>query len=243
MASPLAADTDISLNDEQRHYLTHVMRARAGSHIILFNGKGGEYDAVITRLDKSGVYCHIEAHTAVEREMSCRTHIMQAACRTEKIEWMLQKGTELGAAGFQIIRCERSTLRLTGNRLDSRLRRWEKIIIEAAEQSGRTRLPTLVWRESLAGARSSGQGYVLHPFAGRTWADVRKEIATAREISLAIGPEGGFSKHDLQILDTAGFRAFAFGARIMRAETAAPALLAAIQAVREIPSSKEAQAC
>jgi len=231
--SPLDVGSDIALNGEQRHYLRHVMRARAGGRIILFNGRGGEYEAVITRLDKSEGACHIETYIAAEREMPCRVHIVQAACRTEKIERVLQKATELGAAGFQIARCQRSTLRMTGDRLDSRLQRWRKIILEAVEQSGRTRIPTLAWRESLPDIRLAGRAYALHPDGGQSWAQARGRIAAAGELSMVIGPEGGFSKHDLQILSSLNCTTLAFGPRIMRTETAAPALLAAIQAVQE----------
>jgi len=230
---PLTTEREITLDDEQGHYLRHVMRLRSGDPVILFDGKGGEHEAIIQHLGKSGAVCHIGKHIPVNREMSCKTHIIQAACRSEKIEVILQKGTELGATDFQIVRTERSALKLTGNKLEARLKRWQKIIIEAAEQSGRTRIPSLHWCHTLAEIYFTGHSYAMHPLATQTWAQARKDISQVDEIDFVVGPEGGFSKRDLDILTEMGCRALVFGPRIMRTETAAPALLAAIQAIQQ----------
>jgi len=230
---PLATEREITLGDEQSHYLHHVMRLRSGTHVILFDGKGGEHEAIIHRLGKSGTVCHIGKHIPVSREIPCKTHIIQAACRGEKIEVILQKGTELGATSFQIVRTERSALKLTGNKLETRLKRWRKIIIEAAEQSGRTRIPSLYWRHTLTEIHLTSQSYAMHPLAAQTWTQARKCISQANEIDFVIGPEGGLSKHDLDVLSEMGCHALIFGPRIMRTETAAPALLAAIQAIQQ----------
>jgi len=230
---PLTTEREIILDDEQGHYLHHVMRLRSGDPVILFDGKGGEHEAIIHRLGKDGATCHIGKHIPVNREIPCKTHIIQAACRSEKVEVILQKGTELGAASFQIVRTERSALKLTGSKLETRLKRWRKIIIEAAEQSGRTRIPSLHWRHSLAEIHFTGHSYAMHPLAAQTWTQARKHISQADEIDFVIGPEGGFSKRDLDALTEMGCHSLAFGRCIMRTETAAPALLAAIQAIQQ----------
>ncbi len=230
---PLTTEREITLDDEQGHYLRHVMRLRNGDPVILFDGKGGEHEAIIHRLGKSGTVCHIGKHIPVSREMSCKTHIIQAACRGEKIEGVLQKGTELGAASFQIVRTERSALKLAGNKLEARLKRWRKIVIEAAEQSGRTRIPSLHWCHSLAEIYFTGQSYAMHPLAAQTWTQARKRISQTDEIDFVIGPEGGLSERDLDALTEMGCHTLLFGPRIMRTETAAPALLAAIQAIQQ----------
>jgi len=229
--APLNTGQEINLTDEQGHYLHHVMRLQNGNPVILFNGEAGEYAAVIHRLGKSESVCHIKEFVPVNREMPCETHIIQAACRSEKIEAIIQKGTEMGAASFQIVRTERSTLKLADSKLDTRLKRWRKIIIEAAEQSGRTRIPTLRWHHSLEDIHLSGQSYVMHPLAAQSWVQSRERIAQINEIDFIIGPEGGLSNHDLNVLMQMGCVALTFGPRIMRTETAAPALLAAIQAI------------
>jgi len=231
--SPLDSGREITLADEQGHYLRHVMRLQNGNSVILFNGRGGEYKACIHDFAQSGVVCHIEEYIPANREMPCKTHVIQAACRSEKIETVLQKGTELGAASFQILCTERSTLRLAGNKLDTRLKRWGKIILEAAEQSGRTRIPSLHWRQALSDIRLSGLSYAMHPLAAQTWIQARERIVQASEIDFLIGPEGGLSKRDLDVLTETGCNTLAFGQRIMRTETAAPALLAAMQAIQQ----------
>lgn len=223
----------VTLPDDQSHYLRQVMRLQAGEQIVLFNGRGGEYSCLIEQLARTHSSCKIISFADISREMACRVQIVQAACRNEKIESVLQKGTELGAAGFSIVQSERSSLRLDGNKLEKRMQRWRKIVAEAAEQSGRTKIPELAWHGSLSSIMiRGGLGLVLHPRAGEEWSSIRARIRRAGSISLAIGPEGGWSPRDLEHLAALGFQAMAFGPRILRTETAAPALLAAIQAIQ-----------
>lgn len=230
--SPLQAGQTITLDSEQAHYLRQVLRLSKGDALILFNGMGGEYSATISELHKARCICEVGEFSPVEREMACSIHIIQAASRSEKIETTLQKGTELGAASFQIVVSERGSLRLTEAKLKSRLQRWRRIIIEAAEQSGRTRIPSLSWCNSLHDIELHGLAYTLHPEEAIAWAGERSRIAEATEITFAIGPEGGWGPHDLEMLHSLECRPLAFGPRIMRTETAAPALLAAVQAIR-----------
>ena len=231
LEAELESGTALELPDEQARYLRQVLRRRAGDAIVLFNGRGGEFQAIIELLDKRNARASIQAFSDISREPEKHMHIVQAACRNEKIEFMLQKGVELGAASFQIVHTQRSTLRLKGARLSQRLNRWRKIIIEAVEQSGRTRIPTLHWRHYLDEIEAPGLRLCLHPAGARSWAEMRNRIMGAETITLAIGPEGGWSPPDLDILSGLGFENLRFGPRILRTETAAPALLAAIQAV------------
>lgn len=231
--SPLSIGALAEFDDEQTHYLRQVMRLQCGDAITLFNGHGGEYDGRIDTLAKQGGSCRIESFSDVNREMAVRVHIIQCANKSDKIETVLQKATELGAASFQIANSERSQLKLDDRKLASRLERWRKIIVEAAEQSERTAMPGLSWRKALNNVELIGAGYALHPQGADEWPVARKEILSQTDITLAIGPEGGFSPHDLETLRMAGFNPLRFGPRIMRTETAAPALLAGIQAILE----------
>jgi len=228
----LQVGSPVTLPPEQAHYLRQVMRLQAGDTVVLFNGRGGEYSGRIEQLTKAHTRCTVNSFSDISRELNCRLHVIQTACHSEKIESVLQKGTELGAAGFQIVRSERSSLKLNGSRLEKRLDRWRKIIIEAAEQSGRTQIPELAWHDSLQTVTGSGLNVVLHPHAAKTWHEAGPKLSTAPDITLAIGPEGGWSSRDLDILQALGFQPMTFGTRILRTETAAPALLAAIQAIR-----------
>ncbi|MDX8403820.1 MAG: 16S rRNA (uracil(1498)-N(3))-methyltransferase [Mariprofundaceae bacterium] len=230
---PLEPGYDATIPADQAHYLRHVMRLVSGDPITLFNGHGGEYQATVVGLSKQGSSCHVEEFINVERELPVHIHIIQCANKSDKIETVLQKCTELGAASFQIASSERSQFKLTEKKLGSRLERWQKIITEATEQSERTTIPPVVWKASLKSLQVTENAYTLHPEATTQWREEREHISTATDITLAIGPEGGWSRNDLETLSELGFTSLVFGPRVMRTETAAPALLAAIQAVRK----------
>jgi len=216
---------------DQAHYLHHVMRLNTGDALTVFNGRGGEYRASIISLTKAHASLRVEAFDDISRELPLAVHIIQCANKSEKIETVLQKCTELGAAGFQISDSERSQFKLPEAKRQARLERWQKIIIEAAEQSGRTMIPDLAYRGRLGDVVLQPQAYALHPEAALPFAAIRDGLSSTTGISLVIGPEGGFSERDLRVLQEAGCRSLAFGPRIMRTETAAPALLAAVAAV------------
>ncbi len=229
----LHTGNSVNLPDDQAHYLRSVMRLTSGDPIVLFNGTGGEFHGRVEQLTRQHSSCLIESFADTNREMSCRVHIVQAACRSEKIETVLQKATELGAASFQIVRSERSSLKLDAAKLGKRIQRWQKIIIEAVEQSGRTLVPTVHWHHSLPAITHQGACFALQPDTTTSWRQQRRNIARVTDITLAVGPEGGWSARDLETLSQGDFQALSFGSRVMRTETAAPALLAAIQAVGE----------
>jgi len=222
---------EIVIPADQAHYLRHVMRLNSGDVLTVFNGRGGECRASITGLAKAYASCRIEDCDDISREMPLAVHIIQSANKSEKIETVLQKCTELGAAGFQIAASERSQFKLQEGKREARLERWRKIIIEAAEQSGRTAIPELTYCRALSEVRPRGLALALHPGATTCWPEVRESLHGVSEVTLAIGPEGGFGERDLAELGKQGFHSLAFGPRVMRTETAAPALLAAISAV------------
>jgi len=230
--SPLKEGQDAALSSNQRHYVNHVMRCAADAALVVFNGQGGEFSAT---LQANGASCRINTFAPIEREMGCAVHIIQAVCRGERMEWMLQKATELGAASFTIIRSSRSMVKLAAARRERRLQRWQQIIIEASEQSGRTRVPTVVWCDDITTLPiQSDLRFLLHPKHAQPWLQLRARIANSNAITLAIGPEGGFDANDLTMFNHLEFHPLQFGERILRTETAAPALLAAIQAVTEL---------
>ena len=231
LEAALAAHEEVQFDAEQTRYLRQVMRLKAGDRITVFNGLKGEFLAEINFLAKEGGSCVLSDFVDVNRELPCRVHIIQAANRSEKIETVLQKATEMGARGFQVVNSERASLNIPSNKREKRLERWQKIIIEAAEQSGRTAIPTVIWKDKLAQAECIGQGFVLHPRDAKLWSEVRDDLLGLQDITLAVGPEGGWANQELNYLQSQGFQALKFGERVMRTETAAPALLAAIQAV------------
>jgi len=231
LKAPLKSGCEVKLSPEHGHYLRHVMRLARGDFIIVFDGHGGEYAAEIVRLDRAHSTCLIREFINIDRELPVQVHIVQAACHNRKVETVLQKATEMGAASFQIAAGERSQMKLPEQKHRVRLRRWQQIIIEAVEQSGRTRVPAVTWLSALGGIQVRGAGYALHPDAARSWHEVRAAIMKEKETTFVIGPEGGWSAHDLDILAQQSCQSLCFGPRIMRTETAAPALLAAVQAI------------
>jgi len=233
VSAPVSPGEEITLGGAQAHYLHHVMRLERGAELILFNGRGGEYRAEIMRMGRHDVLCKVLEFSDVDRELRVPVHIVQAACRNEKIETVLQRGTELGAAGFQIAVSRRSDLRLENNKRASRLKRWQRILIEAAEQCGRTQIPEIRWCDTLQEIDVHGMAYCLHPEADLSWANIRKQVQQSSELTFAIGPEGGWDAGDLSTLEDKRFIALRFGPRIMRTQTAAPALLSAVQAILE----------
>jgi len=231
LQAALAVKETVDINPEQARYLRQVMRLQVGAIIKVFNGLGGEYKAELTVLAKNGGQCFLSDYIDITRELSCRVHIIQAANRSEKIETVLQKATEMGATSFQIVNSERATLNLPSHKRVGRLERWQKIIIEAAEQSERTAMPEVTWHDKLAETKHRGRCFVLHPRDAKLWEDVRDDINQLEDVTLAIGPEGGWTDQELKLLQDKGFTPLKFGERVMRTETAAPALLAAVQAV------------
>jgi len=227
----LSAHAVVRIDVEQARYLRQVMRLRVGDVISVFNGQGGEYNAELTLLTKDGGECCLGELIAVNRELACAVHVIQAANKSDKIETVLQKATELGAASFQVVNSERAMLKLPAHKQQTRLQRWQKIVIEAAEQSERTAMPQVHWRGTLDDVQSNGSCFVLHPRDAMAWLEVRKDIAGMSDMTIAVGPEGGWTDNDLACLEKKGFQTLTFGERIMRTETAAPALLAAVQAV------------
>lgn len=222
------------LNREAVHYLLKVMRCTVGAHITVFNGEGGEYTAELVSLERDGGLCNLLTFHDVDRELPMGVHIIQAANRSDKLEHVLQKGTELGAAGFCLCVSERMSFRLSGVKLEKRLQRWGKIIIEAAEQSGRTLIPSLEWCAHLNDLpKAKHPAFYLHPDTDHTLNDYFPEIKLQQKVSLAIGPEGGWSGKDMQLLQQHEFQSITLGPRIMRTETAAPAILAALQTLSD----------
>ncbi|MDQ6953023.1 MAG: 16S rRNA (uracil(1498)-N(3))-methyltransferase [Mariprofundaceae bacterium] len=227
----LTRQSSVSIPEDIAHYLRHVMRLHEGDFLTIFDGHGGEYQAQIEQLSKQHASCFTTSFDDVSRELPIPIHIIQCANKSEKIETVLQKGTELGAASFHIANSQRSVLKLSGVKLEKRLERWQRIIIEAAEQSERTAIPALYWHARLSDMPSFHQAYALHPHQSTPWKNLREHIQQAQSIAYAIGPEGGWSNDDLNVLHHKGWQSMTFGSRIMRTETAAPALLAATQAL------------
>jgi len=213
-----------------------VLRMQPGETITLFHGglgapegPGGEFDATITHMGRSEVRVQVGAHHAIEREAGRAVHLLAGITANERMDWLVEKATELGVASITPLLAERSVLKLKGERADKKQAHWQAIAIAACEQCGRNRVPDIAApadvRAWLADRPAARAGLVLAPDGNRALAEL---AAPEGELDVLIGPEGGFTPAELELAVQKGIVAVRLGPRILRAETAALAALAAV---------------
>jgi 16S rRNA (uracil1498-N3)-methyltransferase len=227
---PLQAGAEVVLPEDVAAHLLRVLRLQVGDACVLFNGDGNDYDARITVIGKREARAEIAATRRIDNESPLRITLLQGIARGEKMDWILQKATELGVARILPVTSERSEVKLDAQRADKRLAHWRGIVIAACEQSGRATVPEVSAPQALAQAAGmrGGRGFILDPFAEASLSSVRD--ATLRECTIAIGPEGGWSPRDREQLIAAGYEGLKLGPRVLRTETAGIAAIAALQA-------------
>jgi len=229
--APLAPGQRVRLTDAVSGHLVRVLRLREGDGCVLFNGDGHDYCARIVRADKRAGEVEITARQAVHTESALQLWLIQGIARGEKMDLIVQKATELGVSGIIPLISERSEVKLDGPRAEKRLAHWQHVIIAACEQSGRARIPALLAPQPLAQCAAALPGtrtrWLLDPEATDTLACVH--ATPGDPIILAIGPEGGWSPRDRQILAGMDFTALRLGPRILRTETAGLTAIAGVQ--------------
>jgi 16S rRNA (uracil1498-N3)-methyltransferase len=228
----LAEGQTLALPDSTATHLLRVLRLGLGDEVLLFNGDGHDYRARISALGKRSAEVQVEARIEVRRESPLQVTLAQALARGEKMDWVLQKATELGVSRIAPVITERTEVRLDAERADRRLQHWRGVIASACEQCGRAALPVIEEPQPLAGwlAQARAPGHLLlalDPEGEHSLAD----LPTFERLSLVIGPEGGLSPRDLDQLRAAGAKGLRLGPRILRTETAGIAALAALQAI------------
>ena len=227
---PLAVGARIALPEDAVGHLVRVLRLGVGADCVLFNGDGRDYDARITHLGKRDARAEIVAARRIDNESPLRITLLQGIARGEKMDWILQKATELGVVRILPVSSDRSEVKLDAQRAQKRLEHWHGIVISACEQSGRATLPEIAAPQALAqAALRSGRGFILDPFAAASLSSLRD--LELRECTIAIGPEGGWSPRDREQLVAAGYQGLRLGPRVLRTETAGIAAIAALQAL------------
>ena len=228
---PLRAGEEIALPDDVAAHLLRVLRLQAGDACVLFNGDSHDYDARIIAIGKREARAEIVAARRIDNESPLRIVLLQGIARGEKMDWILQKATELGVARILPVTSERSEVKLDAQRADKRLAHWRGIVVSACEQSGRATVPEVAAPQALAqaAARRAGRGFILDPFADGALSSLRD--AGLRECTIAIGPEGGWSPRDREQLVAAGYEGLRLGPRVLRTETAGIAAISALQAL------------
>jgi 16S rRNA (uracil1498-N3)-methyltransferase len=228
----LGQDTAVLGSELSRHIAT-VLRLKVGDSILLADGNGREAAASITALEKEGVGIAIGPVYAVAADDSCCITLFQGVPKGEKLDLILQKCTELGVSRIVPFEAERSVARLTGEKLDKRLLRWERIVMEAARQSGRSKIPAIGFAADLQTAVQSDSSVLrLLLWEGEREQGLRTVLERAGKpasVAVIIGPEGGLSKAEAAAAVAAGFEPITLGKRILRTETAGPAVLAILQ--------------
>ena len=220
----LEPGTDVALPPgASRH--AQVRRVQPGDAVVMFDGRGGEWSATVTAMGRQTVQLRVGHHLDVDREMPCAVTLAVGMPANERMDILVEKATELGAAVLQPLLCERSVLRLTGERAERKRAHWQALAVAASEQSGRTRVPRVepVRRlpEWLEGLRDTQPRWLLSPTARS-----RPSRVGGPAILVLSGPEGGLDGDEEAAAFGVGFEACNLGPRILRAETAPLALLA-----------------
>jgi 16S rRNA (uracil1498-N3)-methyltransferase len=243
--SALNTGEDLSLPAGTARHV-QVLRLQPDLEITLFNGQGGEFKAVVTHMGRSEVSVRVGEHHPVERELNIQVHLWSSITANERMDWLLEKATELGAATLLPITAERSVLKLKGERADKKLAHWQAIAVASSEQCGRNRvlqvgqaitLTQALEHLSAASSPSRSARWVLSLSPGtRLLQEMIQTIRPARgqgatqptEVIVLSGPEGGLSPAEEAQAIAAGFVPVSLGNRVLRAETAPVAVLSAI---------------
>lgn len=224
----LAGDSLIALEPEPSHYLSRVLRLGVGDPLVLFDGNGGQYPAQIIDVSKKKVQVKTGAREALENESTLRIHLGIALSRGERMDWVVQKATELGVDALTPLITERTGVKLTAERAEKRLKHLQQIAISACEQCGRNTLPIIhpltqisMWLSSTTAQRK----FVLHHRAQ----PIGVETQAPTSVALLIGPEGGLSDEEIAAAEQADFSSLRLGPRVLRTETAPLAAIAVLQ--------------
>lgn len=218
----------LALEESPSHHLIKVLRMQAGRELILFNGQGGEFQARIDTLHKKQVDVLIGSFTADNRQSPLQLNLAIGLSRGERMDWVLQKATELGVTHITPLITERTEVKLSGERQDKKIQHWQQVIVSACEQCQRNLLPVLAdpirlddWIDNV----DSELRFVLHH---RDSQGLSAEKAPA-SVTLLIGPEGGLSEKEISQALAQNFQALTLGPRVLRTETAPVAAISLVQ--------------
>ena len=228
----LSADASIVLPASASRHV-QVLRLQPGAAITLFNGAGGEWAATVTAMGRSDVTVQLGLHAEVDREMALAVTLALGVPANERMDALIEKATELGVAAIQPLMCERSVLRLGGERADKKVGHWQGVAQAACEQSGRTRVPRIApvrslpeWLGTLAGAAPALRVLLSLRDAEPLGAWLGRAAVDAAGLVCLSGPEGGLTPAEEAAARAGGFGAVSLGPRVLRADTAPLALLA-----------------
>ena len=223
---------EITLEGDRARYLGRVLRLRIGDAITVFDGTGPEWPASIENMTKSTATLHLGDSHEAATESPLKVHLVQGISRGERMDYVIQKATELGVKRITPVLTEYGVVKLDEKRAAKRREHWQGVAASACEQSGRTRMPLMdmpLPLKSWFGAKPADTDLdlILRPGAATPLTKIQ---APHTKICILIGPEGGFSDTEYEDAEVSGFEAVSLGPRILRTETAAAAALAVMQA-------------
>jgi 16S rRNA (uracil1498-N3)-methyltransferase len=226
----LGPGAQFALAPEAAQHVAKSLRLKTGDSLTVFDGRGGEYDAVIQRVERDRVDVKVGPFRDVDRESSLDIGLVQGLPEADKMDWIIQKAAELGVSWVQPIVCDRSVVRLSGERAARREAHWRRVAVASCEQCGRNRIPdvrpTLNFQSWIAVA-SSARRWMLVP-DGTPVAEMR---APDGPLEILVGPEGGLSERERDLALPRGFETVALGRRVLRTETAPIVAMAAMHAL------------
>ncbi len=231
VSDALSNDAELVLQGERASYLGRVLRSRVGDVLIVFNGDGGEWSASIENISKNSVTLRIGTRTETSTESQLKVHLVQGISRGERMDFVVQKATELGVKRITPVLTHHGMVKLDQKRAEKRRQHWQQVATSACEQSGRTRPPLIdapVDLNTWFGAKDSSDSteLSLRPGTSTAFASIGKPVT---KLCLLVGPEGGFSEREYEDAEIAGFQAVSLGPRILRTETAALAAITIAQ--------------
>jgi 16S rRNA (uracil1498-N3)-methyltransferase len=229
--APVAAGKRLVVEGSAANHITRVLRLRSGDALTVFDGSGGEFGARIEEFRRDTVVVSVEDHRALDRESPLPLTLAQGISRGERMDWIIQKATELGASRIVPVFTKRSMVRLDDKQAERKLQHWRAIAVAACEQCGRNRLPDLVtpvdFFDVLPESFTQGTTRLLLSPSGDLRIDDLRDIHTG--VTVLIGPEGGLDEVEQEAALRAGFKAIRMGPRVLRTETAAIAALTILQ--------------
>ncbi|MEH6557828.1 MAG: 16S rRNA (uracil(1498)-N(3))-methyltransferase [Oceanicoccus sp.] len=218
----------VALEEKSSHHLSKVLRQKIGSSVILFNGDGYDYSGQIDAIDKRSVSVKIASREIVNNESPLKIHLGIAVSKGDRMDWIIQKSTELGVDEITPLLSARTEVKFKGDRKDKKQLHWQQIVISACEQSGRSRLPNInpiqsltEWTETTKATKK----FVLHHRTTQQL-DSHDDVDL---VCLLIGPEGGLSEDEIGFAEEHQFSALQLGPRILRTETAPLAAISILQ--------------
>ena len=231
----LQCGTTTRLNADQSSHLIRVLRTKVNSPVILFNGDGFDYDCRTLNNDARKTLISIESRIESNRESNLHITLIQGLSRNDRMEYSIQKSVELGINRIIPVICKRSSIKITDEKKLKKLSHWKKVIISACEQSGRNCIPELTEIIPLDKIgdmlKNRALKIVLNPESDTSLSQLshKRDNPAGDNIEIIIGPEGGLTEEEIARLKDCHFNNVRFGPRILRTETAGPAVVSACQ--------------